>query len=182
MGRRGWKLALILSLAALLVPADSALADSCGFGRYRADQTTAKRLRLATLCLLNRERERRGVRGLKVDPRLRLAARRHAGDMVARRYFAHVSLGGSDPAERIRATGYMSRVRRWLIGENLGWGAGPLSTPADRVHALMQSPPHRQNMLRIGFREVGIWVAQRTPVRAAYPHGATYVINFGSVR
>jgi uncharacterized protein YkwD len=73
----------------------------------------------------------------------------------------------------------MSHVNRWFVGENLVWGAGPFSTPIDRVRALMHSPPHRQNMLRTQFREVGVWVAQRAPVHAAYRSGATYVLNFG---
>ena len=113
----------------------------------QASQTTAKKLRLATLCLLNRERARHGLGRLKVDPRLRKAARWHAADMVNNRYFAHMSLAGSAPADRIRAAGYMTNVRRWYIGENLVWGAGPFSAPRDRVRALMHSPPHRRNML-----------------------------------
>lgn len=164
-----------------MIPADSALADSCDFGYSRAEQTTAKKLRLATLCLLNRDRARHGLHRLTVDPRLRLAARRHAHDMVARKYFAHVSLGGSYPADRIRAAGYMAHVHRWFIGENLVWGAGPFSTPVDRVRALMHSPPHRENMLRAAFHEVGVWVSRRAPVHAAYSSGATYVITFGRV-
>jgi uncharacterized protein YkwD len=179
--RSKFTLALVLSTAALIFSADPALADSCDFGHSRADHTTAKKLRLATLCLLNRERARHGLHRLTVDPRLRVAARRHAHDMVARKYFAHVSLSGSYPADRIRAAGYMAHVHRWFIGENLVWGAGAFSTPVDRVRALMHSPPHRENMLRTAFHEVGVWVARRAPVHAAYPSGATYVITFGSV-
>ena len=41
-------LVLVLSTAALTVPAGSALADSCDYGGFRASQTTAKKLRLAT--------------------------------------------------------------------------------------------------------------------------------------
>ncbi|HEU0023538.1 MAG TPA: CAP domain-containing protein [Thermoleophilaceae bacterium] len=180
--RSKYSIALALTIAATVGAADSAFADSCDYGYSRADQTSAKKLRLATLCLLNRERRQRGLRRLTVDPRLRLAARRHAADMVAKRYFAHVSLAGSDAADRIRAAGYMSHVSRWFVGENLVWGAGPFSTPVDRVRALMHSAPHRQNMLRGTFREVGVWVARRAPVHAAYHSGATYVLNFGAAR
>ena len=177
--RKKFPIALVLTTAALAVSAGPALASSCDYGYAQASQTTAKKLRLATLCLLNRERARHGLGRLKVDPRLRKAARWHAADMVNNRYFAHVSLAGSAPADRIRAAGYMTNVRRWYIGENLVWGAGPFSAPADRVRALMHSPPHRRNMLAQQFRQVGVWVAPRTPVHAAYPNGATYVLNFG---
>ena len=180
--RKKFPIALVLTTAALLVPAAPALAGSCGYGSAQASQTTAKKLRLATLCLLNRERARHGLGRLKVDPRLRKAARWHAADMVNNRYFAHMSLAGSAPADRIRAAGYMTNVRRWYIGENLVWGAGPFSAPSDRVRALMHSPPHRRNMLGTQFREVGLWVAPRTPVHASYPTGATYVLNFGVAR
>jgi uncharacterized protein YkwD len=173
-------LVLALSIAASCVAAGSAMASSCGFGHLRADQTTPKKLRLATLCLLNRERRQHGLHRLTVNARLRLAAHRHADDMVTRRYFAHVSSGGAQPSDRMRAAGYMGSAHHWLVGENLVWGAGALSTPIDRVRALMHSPPHRENMLRKGFREVGIWVDQRAPVHAAYQGGATYVLNFGA--
>ena len=177
--RLKFPLVLFLAIAAFAVPAGPALADSCDYGYAQASQTTAKKLRLATLCLVNRERARHGVRRLTVDPRLRLAARWHAADMVTKRYFAHVSLAGSVPSDRIRAAGYMANVSRWFVGENLVWGSGPFSAPADRVRALMLSSAHRRNMLRPSFREVGVWVARRTPVHASYDTGATYVINFG---
>jgi uncharacterized protein YkwD len=178
--RRKLSLVLVLTTAALAATAAPALASSCDYGTQRADQTTAKKLRLATLCLLNRKRARHGLERLRVDPRLRKAARWHAADMVSRRYFAHVSLAGSKPSDRIRAAGYMNGVRRWFVGENLVWGAGQFSRPVDRVRALMHSPPHRRNMLSTGFREVGVWVSRRAPVHAAYPSGATYVLTFGA--
>ena len=184
MRRPRWKLPLVLTITTAVFAASAApaLADSCDFGYSRADQTSAKKLRLATLCLMNRARARHGLRRLKVDPRLRLAARWHAADMVTKRYFAHVSRAGSAPADRIRAAGYMSNVSRWFVGENLVWGAGPFSSPIDRVRALMHSPPHRRNMLRTQFRQVGVWVEPRVPVHSAYRSGATYVLNFGVAR
>jgi uncharacterized protein YkwD len=177
--RRKFPLVLVLTTAALAANAAPALAGSCDYGYAPADQTTAKKLRLATLCLLNRERARHGLRRLTVDPHLRKAARWHAADMVSKRYFAHVSLAGSKPSDRIRAAGYMRGVRHWYVGENLVWGAGPFSRPVDRVRALMHSPEHRANMLQTSFREVGVWVSRHTPVHASYSTGATYVINFG---
>jgi uncharacterized protein YkwD len=171
---------LALSIAASCAAAGSALASSCGFGRLQANQASAKKLRLATLCLLNRERGHYGLDALRVNSHLRLAAHRHANDMVTRRYFAHISSGGRRPSDRVRAAGYMGSAHHWLVGENLVWGAGAFSTPIDRVRALMHSPPHRRNMLQPRFREVGIWVSQQAPVHAAYQSGATYVLNFGA--
>ncbi len=179
--RPRWKFSILsVILGCALVLPDTGAASSCSTAGTQANQQSAKRMRLATFCLLNRARRAQGLPRLKVDPRLRLAARRHAADMVARRYFAHVSLAGRAPADRIRAAGYLGGASRWYVGENLTWGAGRYSTPRDRVEALMHSPPHRQNMLQTRYQEVGIWVAPRAPVAAAYPSGATYVINFGT--
>ena len=50
--------------------------------------------------------------------------------MVDHQYFAHEGRDGSQPAERIRATGYLSGGGAWRIGENLAWGTGDLATPA----------------------------------------------------
>jgi uncharacterized protein YkwD len=174
---------LAVSLGVLLAPgAATAVADSCGSASASVRQVKPKRLRLATLCLLNAARRRHGLRRLRVDPRLRLAARRHARDMLVRRYFAHFSAAGSSPWDRIRAAGYMRPGQRWLVGENLAWGAGRASAPGNRTRALMQSPSHRANMLHRRFREVGIWVAPRAPWQSRYGRGATYVLTFGFVR
>ena len=120
---------------------------------------------------------------LTVDPRLRKAARWHAADMVNNRYFAHVSLAGSAPADRIRAAGLHDQRAPLVRRREPRLGSRVRSPrPADRVRALMHSPPHRRNMLGTQFREVGVWVAPRTPVHASYPTGATYVLNFGVAR
>jgi uncharacterized protein YkwD len=170
------------SLAVLLAPgAATAVADSCVAASASARQVKPKRLRLATLCLLNAARRRHGLRRLRVDPRLRLAARRHARDMLIRRYFAHFSVAGSTPWDRIRSAGYMRPGQRWLVGENLAWGTGPASTPGDRTRALLRSPSHRANMLHRRFREVGIWVTPHVPWQSRPGQGAIYVLDFGYV-
>jgi uncharacterized protein YkwD len=175
---------LAASLAVLLLAPGptTAAADSCAAASASAKQVKPKRLRLATLCLLNRARRRHGLRRVRVDPRLRLAARRHARDMLFRRYFAHFSVTGSSPWDRIRAAGYMRPGQRWLVGENLAWGTGRASTPFDRTRALLQSPSHRANMLHRRFREVGIWVTPRVPWQTRHGQGAIYVLDFGFVR
>ncbi len=80
---------------------------------------------------------------LSVNSHLRLAAHRHADDMVTRRYFAHVSSGGRRPADRMRAAGYMGSAHHWLVGENLVWGAGRVlhaDRPRARAHAQPAAP------------------------------------------
>jgi uncharacterized protein YkwD len=50
----------------------------------------------------------------------------------------------------------MRGTRSWEVGENLVWGTGPLSTPHSLVASWMNSPPHRENLLKPTFREIGI--------------------------
>jgi uncharacterized protein YkwD len=111
----------------------------------------------ATLCLLNAERSTRGRATLRQNSGLALAGRRHARDMVSRRYFAHSSKAGRTFDDRIRGAGYLRGGHRGAImGENLGWGSGSLATPRAMVRQWMASPGHRANILRPAFREVGI--------------------------
>ena len=82
---------------------------------------TAANLRIvrdAVLCLQNRERAQRGLPLLRENVALRKAAKAHSDDMVARRYFAHDTLGGPDMATRILRTGY-ARGQGWSLGENI---------------------------------------------------------------
>jgi uncharacterized protein YkwD len=134
-------------------------------------------VRDAVLCLHNQVRAARGLVPLRENPRLRRAARMHSDDMVARRYFAHDTLGGPDMAARILRTGY-ARGQAWSLGENIAWGTGSLGTAAQIERAWMASPGHRANILRREFREIGIGIAVGVPVASGTP-GATYTADFG---
>jgi uncharacterized protein YkwD len=155
-------------LLAALAPA-GANAAGCAVGRPTA----------RTMCLLNAERHAHGLPVLHHDPRLALAAREHSADMVARRYFAHVSPEGNGPADRIAATGWMRGRASWSIGEDLGWGTGLRGRPQAIVAAWMASPPHRHTILTRRFRAIGIGIAAGVPVRGA-SGGGTYPADFGT--
>lgn len=141
-------------------------------------QVGERALAAATLCLLNHERRKRGAPALRRDGRLAAAARRHAQDMVARRYFAHVGPGGITLRERIARTGYFGRARYWAVGEVLAWTNGRLSSPRVAVRELMRSRAHRHLILDPTFREVGVAVVKHAPVRRVR-RGATFVANLG---
>jgi uncharacterized protein YkwD len=128
----------------------------------------------ATFCLLNKERTSHGLAKLKRNRRLDLASVRHARAMALRDYFAHGNFVG-----RIKKANYLQGARSWMLGENIAWGSGTLSTPAEIVDAWMHSPGHRANILRRGFHEIGIGISRGTPVRA-YNDGATYATDFGT--
>lgn len=144
------------------------------------DQPTASRdaLARATLCLVNAERGSRGMRPLRLNRQLSVAAQSHSRDMVRRRYFSHTAPGGRGFFERIRRSGYLRSARRWSIGENLGWGSSPKGSPGPIVEAWMQSPPHRRAILTAAFRDAGIGVVSGIP-SPLDSGGATYTIDFG---
>jgi len=134
----------------------------------------------STLCLLNGERADRGLATLRLNDRLQRAALNHGNDMVEHSYFAHQGRDGSQPAERIRASGYLSAGGKWRIGENLAWGTGELATPKAIMAAWMASTGHRANILQPAYREIGFGVLAGNPASTGNG-GATFVTEFGVI-
>jgi uncharacterized protein YkwD len=171
------RIALVTAAAAIaaLAGAPTAQGQTCAgaFALPRAATTAAAAS--ATLCLVNRERTRRGLRALRANPALAAAAREYSRDMVRRHYFAH-----GDVPDRIFAHDYAAGLHIRLLGENLAWGTGRFGTPALIVDSWMHSPGHRANVLRPGFREAGAGVASGVPVPGLGSPGATYTVDFGT--
>ena len=142
----------------------------CGRTSRAPDRAGLAEVRRQTLCLLNLERARRGLRRLREVHALDVASRRHARDMAARHYLEHVALDGSTPTDRVVRAGYGPHPR--LVGENLAFGDREAGSPASIVGGWMHSPGHRANILRRRFREIGIGVALSR--RRAY-----YATDFG---
>jgi uncharacterized protein YkwD len=100
--------------------------------------------------------------------------------MVLRRYFSHVSPDGLTFVDRLRRVGYVRSSCAWSAGETLAWGTGAATTPASRVAAWMQSPPHRAILLGRAYREAGLAVVAGVPGNRGA--GATYAGEFGRRR
>ena len=143
---------------------------------WTAPCPTPQPLPVATLCLINHVRAEHGAPELRLDPRLRRAAKRHARDMVAHRYFSHTSRSGLSSSGRIARTGWMRGRRRWITGENLAWHSEPAGARWV-VRAWLRSPEHRHVLLNRRYRVAGIGVSRGTPF--ATP-GATFTADFGS--
>jgi uncharacterized protein YkwD len=153
-------------------------AQPCANADSQAGQASNRALGRSTLCLVNKERHKRGVHRLRYNGRLSRAGRGHALDMVRHSYFAHNSRSGARFTRRIFRTGYIRRGR-WGVGENLAWGARRESTPRQIVRAWMESKSHRRNLLDRRFRDLGVGVARGAPVRRRYSNAATYAHEFG---
>ena len=170
-------LALAIALA-LSLPA-SAFAN-CGGAADRVPGSSLKAARSATLCLLNSERKRHRLHGLRMNGRLALAGKRHARDMVRHNYFAHDAPSGQNFVDRIMSTHYVPAASSWFLGENLAWGERAKSTPRQIVRAWMASPGHRHNILQGRFHEIGIAIVAGAPVRGVR-RAATYATEFGAI-
>jgi uncharacterized protein YkwD len=171
--RTGRLLASSLTAVALWAgPAAASHAASCPPGQG------ARALVVSTLCLINKTRAEHGAPRLRLDRRLVQAAQGHSRDMVAHHYFSHTSRSGLSSSARIASTGWMRGRRRWKVGENLAWQAGP---PSARwvVSAWLRSPPHRQVLLDRSFQVIGLGITRGTPTSGA-SSGATYTADFGS--
>ncbi len=170
----------LASLAVLLASAPAAMAEAtCVDATLKPRSDNLDRVRDATLCLLNAERQKHGLTPLVVNERLTKAAQAYSRKMVREHFFAHVCPEGSTLKSRLRAAKYVNRsVRDYELGENLGWGTGRLSTPRSIVRAWMGSSGHRHSILNERFHDIGIGVAPGAPVRARGRAG-TYTTEFG---
>ena len=171
--------ALAIALASALALASPAAASSCPGAETEAGEQGPIALEQSLLCLINERRAAAGAGPVRSNPKLAQAAAKHANDMVRRGFFDHTAPDGTTFIDRITATGYVRGARSWLVGENLVWGSGDLSTPAALVKAWMESPPHRANLLRGRFHEIGLSGVRGTPSNAGADSGITVSSEYG---
>jgi uncharacterized protein YkwD len=101
--------------------------------------------------LANTERAAAGCDTLRVDERLRTAARAHSQDMAEYDYFDHTGRDGSSPSDRAARAGYPGGV-----GENIAVG---YRTPQDVMQGWMDSDGHRANLLNCDYTAIGVGLA-----------------------
>jgi uncharacterized protein YkwD len=152
-------------------------AKACPDADLDATSANLGRIRKAILCLHNGIRAQHGLNALRQNKRLRKAAVHHSRDMVVHDYFEHTTPKGVTMLDRILRSRYVREDQGWMLGENLAWGTGAYGTPRGAVEAWMESPGHRENILRGGYRDVGIGVVVGVPGSNAV--GATYTLDFG---
>jgi uncharacterized protein YkwD len=173
--------AACLAAAVVLAGAPAASA-ACAGANLRAEQASTAQLESATLCLMNKERRKRGIKALSLQKQLSQASLAHTLDMVKALLFSHTGSNGSDVVDRVKKTGYLRGTSKWLLGENIAYGYGDTSRPAEIMDMLMHSPEHKKNLLDKSFRDVGVSVEYGTPEREFRNEGATYTTDFGARR
>ena len=171
----------VLTCALLAPPAGASAAAPCANADLVPTAANGPQVRAATLCLINRERTRRGLRALRHDGQLRKVAQSYSREMVRHSFFDHVGRDGSTFAGRVKGrTTYLRNAARWSLGENLYWGSGGRATPRESVDGWMHSAGHRHNMLNPDFRDIGIGIAIGAPEDVGGEPAATYTTEFGT--
>jgi uncharacterized protein YkwD len=170
--------ALVLSICLLggASPA-SAKKRGCASTSVVPSAKTLPQAQDAVLCLINQQRARRGLRSLRASAPLTQAAFAHSADMVARQYFAHVSLEGETVRQRVLRTGYFAGNGGGAVEEALACGWMRLATPKSLVTMLMRSSAHQAILLNRGLRDVGIGLALGGPQNVGSSGGATLTLN-----
>ncbi len=115
----------------------------------------------ALLELANQRRQQADVPPLRMDEGLTEAARAHARLMVDRQQLSHQFDGEPSLMPRLRESG----LRLDSAGENVAYNA----SAEKAFEALMQSAPHRQNLLDPQFNVAGI--------AAFWSDGKLYVVQ-----
>jgi uncharacterized protein YkwD len=173
----GALLALLALAAATPAPAAAASSPCKTWGKTTPDQLRTGHARKAILCLVNKERNARGLPDLDRNRKLQKAAQRHNDRMDGTGCFAHECPG--EPALDVRLDDYLTGgLSAWGIGENVAWGSGDYGTPASIVQAWMDSTGHRANILSRDWEEIGVGFSAGSPSSGNSDAGI-YTTDFG---
>lgn len=102
--------------------------------------------------LTNRARDKEKLPPLKLNALLVKVARAHSANMAKQEKLAH-ELDGKTPSQRIKDAGYAAS---WG-GENVAETDG--DTPEAIFKMLMDSAPHKANILKDKYTEIGVGIA-----------------------
>ena len=180
-------LALVAALSGLLAflfaagpAAQSASAGPCNeWGSKESNEITVGHARKAVLCLINRERNSRGMSDFDRDRKLQRAAQNHNDTMQNKRCFSHQCSGEASLTGRLQRVGWLDGgLNAWAYGENIAWGSGHMGTPKNIVQQWMNSSGHRANILSGRFDEIGIGYSKGTITNKG-ANGAVMTTDFG---
>jgi uncharacterized protein YkwD len=102
--------------------------------------------------LTNAERKKADLKPLAPNSQLTAAARGHAANMAKLDKLEHI-LDDKDFVARAKEAGY----RYAVVAENIAWNK---ATPKEVVAGWMDSEPHKENILKEEYTEMGVAVAK----------------------
>jgi hypothetical protein len=98
--------------------------------------------------LTNEQRQKNGLATLSYNDKLSAAAAKKAADMFAKNYWAHYGPDGASPWDFILSSGYKYEYAGENLAKNFLFSQGV-------VDAWMNSPTHKENILKPDYSEVG---------------------------
>ncbi|OWY65050.1 hypothetical protein B7486_43915 [cyanobacterium TDX16] len=105
---------------------------------------------------INKIRQENNLKPLENNERLAQVARDYSRKMAQENFFSHTSPSGSTPAQRVSAAG----ITYLMVGENLFRSTNAPNPISLSVKGWMDSPGHRENILRSAFNQTGIGIWQ----------------------
>ncbi len=140
-------LTIYLAFALLLTAGISHMEQSAGsILGYATDITPQKLLELT-----NHERSKEGLQSLQYNEKLAQAAQKKADNMFEKNYWSHYGPSGETPWEFILSSGYQYEFAGENLAKNFLFSDGV-------VAAWMDSPTHRENIMRKEYTDVGFAV------------------------
>jgi len=149
----------LVSLFGLLTPQ---LAEGAGLDGTEQELVTR----------INAFRGERGLPTLAVSDTLTAAAKWMSSDMAVRNYFAHTSLDGRSPTQRMADAGYPA-FTTWT-GEDLAAG---FTATADVLNGWINSPAHLAVLMNSRYRAIGVGRS----FAAGSTYGSYWTADFGSL-
>ncbi|MET3682940.1 hypothetical protein ABID56_001030 [Alkalibacillus flavidus] len=141
-----------------------------GSGGYHGTLSNVEDSEQLMMYLINQERALRDYNTLTLDSTMSDIARDHAIDMKERDYFAHDTLEGITPRDRMEESGYPLAYS----GENIAAGQGFVLSAHE---GLMNSEDHRDNLLFDDYDYIGVGITQGDSTFTNY-----FAQNFYSLR
>jgi uncharacterized protein YkwD len=103
---------------------------------------------------INEIRQKQGLSQLRHNEKLAVVARHYSEQMAQKNFFSHTSPEGSTMVQRVKKAG----IFYLMIGENLFMCTNIPQPVPSAVQGWMDSPGHRENILRPEYRETGLGV------------------------
>ncbi len=121
---------------------------------------TTNQIEIAVRQSINQVRQNENLQPLKHNEKLAQVARNYSRQMAENNFFSHTGDDGSTLQDRVRAAG----IIYWVVGENLFKSTNVPQPVRVAVDGWMESPGHRENILRPVFTEtgVGVWRVDNT--------------------
>ena len=136
------------------LPKQDAPIDASPIPRASVQSPTTSKMETAVQQRINEIRQKNELNPLENNESLAQVARNYSQQMARDNFFSHTGSDGSTLAQRVSAGG----ISYFVVGENLFKSTNAPSPVPLAVKGWMDSPGHRENILRPVFTQTGVGV------------------------